>query len=470
MMGEKMVLAKLAIKGAARTLKKEDYFGVLAFDMVPKWVFPPRQNTSETELDLALQDMAGAGGTDVHRALRVAYAGLKKLDTNVKHVILATDGQTPLADFAGLVHQMSEDGITISTVAIGFEADINLLARISSWGGGGFYCTQSIAEIPQIFTADVKRFLPLEDDKPEEEEKKEEKPKEEEEKKEPEKPPERIVAKPEEPTEKPEKEAPPKKYRLVKIEDLQVIAGMPKEKLPTLDGRTFAEDKPLSAVALATDDRVPVLALGRAGLGRVVYWGSDVTSGWAADLVQWPFYSKLFSQAVNAASALGGIRETAIATRVRKDKDDLEITAVIYPAPGAEKQDFTLTAQSVGAGEPLRVEKIERRVFRLRAPAPPPDRPDVIRLTARSGQGNAATRLVIVDDLADDQRDTGADSAREALAGQHDVIFQELARAQIAPSLEIIKRRRDLSVFAALAALVCFVAAVAEARRTGVIG
>jgi len=45
-------------------------------------------------------------------------------------------------DFQGLLRRMSKDKITVSTVAIGKDADVQLMVDIAKWGKGRFYYTE----------------------------------------------------------------------------------------------------------------------------------------------------------------------------------------------------------------------------------------------------------------------------------------------------------------------------------------
>jgi hypothetical protein len=45
----------------------------------------------------------------------------------IRHMICMSDGQTPPADHEGLAEQMNDEGITVSTVALGSDADAHLM-------------------------------------------------------------------------------------------------------------------------------------------------------------------------------------------------------------------------------------------------------------------------------------------------------------------------------------------------------
>ena len=66
----------------------------------------------------------------------------------LKHVIFLSDGQMTRGDFQGLLRRMSKDKITVSTVAIGKDADVQLMVDVAKWGRGRFYYTEDSQTIP----------------------------------------------------------------------------------------------------------------------------------------------------------------------------------------------------------------------------------------------------------------------------------------------------------------------------------
>ena len=75
--------------------------------------------------------------------------------TQVKHVILLSDGRSLPDDFEGLTKKMADAKITVSTVAVGNGADRELLSQIASWGHGRTYYLEDPAAVPQIFTEET---------------------------------------------------------------------------------------------------------------------------------------------------------------------------------------------------------------------------------------------------------------------------------------------------------------------------
>ena len=65
-----------------------------------------------------------------------AHRGIATKQAAIKHVIVLSDGLTDKADFHGLVQRMARDGITVSTVSVGNDADVQLMADIAKDGQG----------------------------------------------------------------------------------------------------------------------------------------------------------------------------------------------------------------------------------------------------------------------------------------------------------------------------------------------
>jgi hypothetical protein len=74
----------------------------------------------------------------------------------VKHIILLSDGDTVPANFEGIVRELANAHVTVSTICLGFD-DFNapLMSRIAGWGGGGFFFAESTKKLPQLFIQDA---------------------------------------------------------------------------------------------------------------------------------------------------------------------------------------------------------------------------------------------------------------------------------------------------------------------------
>ena len=114
---------------------------------------------SRPYFDEMINRLKAHGTTYLLPAMQEAERMLAGSNASVKHVVVLTDGETggTAAMYYDLVSSMHrEGGVTISTIAIGREANLALLESISKYGGGGFYQTDSASNLPEMFLQDVK--------------------------------------------------------------------------------------------------------------------------------------------------------------------------------------------------------------------------------------------------------------------------------------------------------------------------
>ncbi|NLX69930.1 MAG: VWA domain-containing protein [Clostridiales bacterium] len=238
----KLALAKEAAIGSVEALRPVDYIGVVAFDDAASWVV----STQAVEDVAGIQDDIGTirpgGGTNMYPGLRLAYESLKELSTQLKHVIVLTDGQSRTGNFQSLVQEMRDHGITLSTVAVGRDADTRLLEDLARIGGGRYYFTDEFTNIPKIFTKEtymatqsyVKNhtFYPV-------------------------------------------------------ITGQSPIISEFSQGFPPLHGYIATMPKARANMILSSDEQDPLLAEWQYGLGRVAAWTSDMRGIWTEDWLTW---------------------------------------------------------------------------------------------------------------------------------------------------------------------------------------
>jgi hypothetical protein len=130
----KLDLAKAAAIAAADIMNPTDQVGILAFDASWDWTLPFRQVGKGDWISDRLASLQSDGGTDLYKAMVEAYRGIAAKPAAIKHVIVLSDGLTDKADFHALVGRMAHDGITVSTVSVGSDADVQLMADIAKDG------------------------------------------------------------------------------------------------------------------------------------------------------------------------------------------------------------------------------------------------------------------------------------------------------------------------------------------------
>ena len=256
---DKITLAKEAALGVLDVMLDHDLFGVIAFDSDPYWIVPLQTPTDRLGMAEQIGTIGAGGGTDLGPAMLKAYEALQAADAAVKHVIILSDGQSMDYDFPYVTSLLRSTGATVSSVAIGEDADRELLALIARLGNGRFYYTEDADTIPQIFTTEA--F---------------------------------VVSRPlavEEPVQ-------PQVHQPAPF-----LTGIDMENLPVLSGYVLTSPKATSAIHLETEDADPILASWRHGLGRVVSITSGATTAWASDWQAWSDFGAFWSQTARWAKS-----------------------------------------------------------------------------------------------------------------------------------------------------------------------
>jgi hypothetical protein len=200
-----------------------------------------------------LIDRIQAGGqTSIYPALAMALRWLEAAESPSRHVILLSDGDTAPGEFELLLRRMVAARISVSTVAVGPEADRELMSTIAAWGKGRAYFAADPDAVPQIFVEDTlnaSRSTLVEE-------------------------PVRVVVK-----------RPVEALRTVDFASAPMLRGFAATK-----ARDDAE------VLLESASGAPLLVRWQYGLGRTVVFASDAKNRWAADWLQWSGYGKFWGQ------------------------------------------------------------------------------------------------------------------------------------------------------------------------------
>src|SRR5690606_33643458 len=71
------------------------------------------------------------------------------------HVIVMSDGLSQPGDFPGILGLLREANVTVSTIAIGPEADAEQLREVARLGGGTFHASADFSALPGIMAHEV---------------------------------------------------------------------------------------------------------------------------------------------------------------------------------------------------------------------------------------------------------------------------------------------------------------------------
>ena len=156
MSGEKMEMAKEAAARSVKLLNPEDQAGVIAFDSVPQWVSPLVRVGDASALTRAIGTVYADGGTEIYPGVVTALESLRTAEADVKHIILLTDGVSATGgDYPAFLQQLREQRITLSSVAVGTDADVTLLEAMARGGRGRAHVATNPAQLPEIFTEET---------------------------------------------------------------------------------------------------------------------------------------------------------------------------------------------------------------------------------------------------------------------------------------------------------------------------
>ena len=153
MFGDKLSLAKVTGLELLRNLKPSDLVGMMLFSDERRWVYGFQANGSITAAPV-LEPLTAGGGTDLHPALVDGLERLAAQPIKAKHVVLVTDGVTKPADFQALADRARGQGISISAMGVGADANRPLLERLALQTNGRYYAVNSVDAIPGLLFED----------------------------------------------------------------------------------------------------------------------------------------------------------------------------------------------------------------------------------------------------------------------------------------------------------------------------
>lgn len=243
----KLDLAKESVYQASLGLGRQDQIGLVVFDENAEWVLPLQQLPDAATIEEALSQFGPGGGTNIRSGVEQAAQAMEQVQARIKHVILLTDGIAD-SNYSDLVRDMRAKQITISTVAIGDDANPNL-ETIAAEGGGRFYRVRNVNDVPNIFLQETVIIAGRD-----------------------------IV------------ETPFTPEIALQNPIVRDLGG-----LPILQGYNGTEQKPTARTILVSPDGKPILAQEQIGLGRSIAWTSDFDGRWSSEWVRWNAFPQFIS-------------------------------------------------------------------------------------------------------------------------------------------------------------------------------
>lgn len=254
--GQKLELAKEAAARSVELLREEDTLGFIAFDDQP-WEIVETGPLKDKEAAVEkILSVTPGGGTEIFTSLEKAYAELEDLKLQRKHIILLTDGQSSgNGDYELIIENGKENNITLSTVAIGQDADRALLEDLAEQGSGRYYDVTDASVIPSILSRETvmatrtyiedQPFFPL-------------------------------------------------------VQNYPEWTSLFTEGVPKMNAYIAVTAKPRAQVPILSEKEDPVLAQWQYGIGRTIAFTSDFTGGWSGDWARWGRWPDFINQLVTS--------------------------------------------------------------------------------------------------------------------------------------------------------------------------
>lgn len=244
---------------AIQMLSENDLVGVIAFSDREREVVRLGPNDDPDRTGSAVRSIAPGGATNLPPALRLAVDRLRDVEAKDRQIVVLTDGQSENSGLLVPIAQgLTGSGIRLTTIAIGDDADVEILRTMAETGEGAFYRVSRPEALPAVLIKAVRiERSPLVREEP---------------------------------------------FTPVLVDGVSpFVAGF--SGLPELGGLslTSPRDEPTVTTSVVSSGGEPVLADWPVELGRVVAFTSDADL-WASGWAQSPVYTRFWAQLVRTAS------------------------------------------------------------------------------------------------------------------------------------------------------------------------
>ena len=142
---------------AIGVLDPTDLVGVVEFSDSARVVVELRRNNDPGTTRERIRSIRPGGGTNLGPALEEARDQLTRADAQNKHIVVLSDGKSRDAGaLPALAEGLEDDGIKVSTITIGDEADSATMRAIAENSGGVFYRVVNPNVLPRVFLKAVR--------------------------------------------------------------------------------------------------------------------------------------------------------------------------------------------------------------------------------------------------------------------------------------------------------------------------
>jgi hypothetical protein len=301
----KMELANRAAATVVRFLTAQDEVGIIAAGsdcraVVPMWRVGDKK---EQILRAIAAFQPGGGGIYVRPGMEAGAKLMQISRARLKHMIVLADGDD-CDDQEGaipLAAKLRQAGITVTVVCFGRGKDEAFLQQLAKAGGGRYYFTDRMANLPQIFTKEA------------------------------------MIASKAQYIEEP---------FYVRYTGDESVSGFNWEASPPLLGYNTTTAKPGAQLGLLSHKDDPVFAVWQYGVGRSMAFTSDGQAKWCAQWVKWAEFPAFAARVIRTILRSLPADDVRTQVSISGGKGYVSIDILRRPA-GADEGARSLTAKLV---------------------------------------------------------------------------------------------------------------------------
>ncbi|MGE0788970.1 MAG: VWA domain-containing protein [Sandaracinaceae bacterium] len=312
----KLDLANEAAARSALLLSPFDRIGVAHVDTDVTWTIPMRAVENPEQIARIIRHaQVGGGGILVDLTLEASYDVLRSQPTQLRHLLLFSDGQDSeeMTHARALVASAAREQITTSVVSMGDGPDTPELEALSHIGGGRFYIVENLAELPRIFTQETieaSRSAVVEG-----------------------------------------------AFRAEPLAPSRITDGIDFASAPALAGYATVNPRPRASVLLGAPDDDPLLLEHQHGVGRSAVFATDVGAAFGRPWLSWSGYPALFGQLGRALARSPESRDANVGVTLDDARGHVLVDAI--DEQGRTRNHLDLVATVAGPGG--RSEQVELR-------------------------------------------------------------------------------------------------------------
>jgi len=311
----KIAAARDAVARALAILPPGDTVQVIGFSAAPAVIVAAGDPRDPAPFAERLRARSPSGGTALTPALTQALTWIRSVSNPVRRILLVSDGRTTPADGDAARAVVNGQGIEVSVVAIGSDADRTWLTDLARSTGGRAYFPDTLRELPRDVAREAARGTSG-----------------------------REID---------------ERFRVRTSAHPLAPAATPE-----LGGYIAGQLRAGATAAWKSPTEDPVLAAWPYGLGRVAVFASDIRGPWGAPLASWqeslafwPRAITWLARAHDAASADAQLETTVAGTRLiverapSADRIDLPAVSVTMLTPSGAVLDVPLHAVTANRAE-----------------------------------------------------------------------------------------------------------------------